>query len=220
MQRKWISSLALHSAIFILIVRAQAQYDQGVSRLSILVNGSYTTSAKLFPSPDAPDEDARSQYLALNGIFGIGASVQYHLPGYNVTFGVSAEYMEKIAENSPLSHLREGFRFSPIELTTYLQIPIRNERIRLFMGGGVGFYFGWRIYGQSESIPVSKAYGIHVVGGMDYFLTEHFFLRGEMKFRDPQFDTTNRSPGYGAYPIHGRINIDGITFNLYGGFAL
>lgn len=202
-------------------VTLRAQDERLGRGFDVLAFGSYTTTAKFFPFPDSPNESSRGSYETIDDIFGAGVSVEYHVGGQNVALGISAEYIRK---NPPTGHLAggEGFQFIPVELTAYLQIPLQSERIRLFMGGGGGVYRGARVFsgpnGIGEAGSSATAYGIHVVGGMDYFITDRLFLRGEMKFRDPEFNTEDRSDRYPA--MHARINIDGITFVLAAGIAL
>ncbi len=63
------------------------------------------------------------------------------------------------------------------------------------------------------------------MSGVDYFLTPLLALRAELKFRDPQVESTNKFPDrvvelegrmiqFDQRPFRSKINIDGVTINL------
>jgi hypothetical protein len=117
----------------------------------------------------------------------------------------------------------------PIDLTAFFIIPISGPSIQVFMGGGAGAYVGERIYSLAgvEAAPVDArtGFGIHVLGGASYRLSELLAITGEMKFRDLQFDATNafttprivhegRVIEVSTEPFHSTIQTDGIVLHL------
>lgn len=97
------------------------------------------------------------------------------------------------------------------------------------MGGGAGYYIGSHIrkFGDAEVSNVERkaAYGIHVHLTMDYLINDFVSLRGEMKFRDPQFTVKSKysklEVNYNGNIIRlaqesfdSKINVDGVTFVL------
>ena len=83
-----------------------------------------------------------------------------------------------------------------MEFTGYFHIPVTDGAFGVYMGGGVGVYFGERRYalagctgridrrGRRGSVSMSSA-------GCSYRFTEGFMLSVELKFRDAQFEATN-----------------------------
>lgn len=213
-----------------IILRANDIYAQ--ERLtSITAFGSFTTSSKLFLHPNDPDEIIRSQYLPLNNIFSAGIDIRREIKAIGAQAGISIEYIRKNdVFNVPVSStqipVNDGYTVVPIELTGYFIIPIGNEHIHVYLGGGAGIYAGTRIHeypgASAATIERSIGYGIHVLTGTEYFLGPEFSLRGEIKFRDVQFNAVNRfsqsSIIYNGtiYPLDNdklpsRLNIDGMT---------
>ncbi len=212
-------------------------YTQEQTR-TISVKGLYTSSSRLFPSPDADDEVARFRYNSLDHIFGYGADVRLAIPRINVILGITVEYLTKTddfitryeqEDEAYFVPTIDGYHIIPIELSGYFLIPISSERLRFYIGGGAGVYLGRRTYeigdAQSKSLEQSVYWGIHVVSGIDYFFHSHIGMRFEMKFRDPDIETRNRfeddTVTYAgrtfdlpAGDVPSRINVDGISFTL------
>lgn len=202
---------------------------------SVELFGTFIGSSKLFHHPEDSDELVRSQFLPLNDIFSAGVDVRHIIEDLRIQVGVSVEYISKTDVISiPLSSsgsvpVRDGFTAIPVELSGYFFIPLGDEKLRFYMGGGGGAYFGTRRYtfAGAEAVPVERniGYGIHVLSGAQYALGEAVSLRSELKFRDVQFETTNRFEQLSATylgrtilldqtPLRSRINIDGMTLTL------
>jgi hypothetical protein len=202
------------------------------------VKGLYTSSSRLFPTPEATDEFARHRYNSLNHIFGYGADLRYGIPSLGLIIGASVEYLEKNGdfftryqiddEVYPVPTV-DGYFVIPVELTGYFLIPVSSERVQFYIGGGAGVYFGRRLYEvggvQSKSLERSMYPGIHVVSGIDYYFHPRIGLRGELKFRDPDIETHNRfneetieykgrTFNLPEGDIPSRINVDGIVFSF------
>lgn len=169
---------------------------------SISIFGSFTTTSKLFHHPDDKIESYRNQYLPLNNIFGIGIDYRYNFSPANIQFGLGIEYLKKIEQLTYILYqnkqvtIKDGFITIPFELSGYFRIPIGGENFKPFMGGGVGFYWGQRIYElanvQTQTIHNKFGFGIHIIGGVEYLLISNISLRAEVKFRDVQFGATNK----------------------------
>lgn len=169
--------------------------------ISVSLKGNLTTSSRLFTDPNSADPFERSQYLALEDFFGYGIELRYQIPESNIALGLSADYIrakdqQSMTIVSTVVPIEDGYRVVPVELTGYFLIPLSGPTFGVYMGGGIGAYFGDRLYrvGDTEA-PTTSArhgYGIHVLGGMSYRFNTWFSLDAEMKFRDLQFQTTNR----------------------------
>lgn len=203
--------------------------------ISIALKGSLTTASRVFTDPNSPDAFQRSQFFSLEDFFGYGVEVRYQLPETNIALGLSADYIETtIGHSIPLSTsksvpVEDGYRVIPLEMTGYFIIPVSGQTFGVFMGGGVGGYFGKRLYklGDTEAPTTEEGhgFGIHVLGGLSYRFTAWFSLNAEMKFRDLQFQTTNQfatsTALYKGMPITvsrapsaARVHTDGVVFQL------
>lgn len=192
---------------------------------SVELRGSYTTTSEILFNRDVGNG------IELDNIFGFGLDVRRNV-AYNLEVGVSVEYIstsdllrDRTGLVFPLQlddgyrfipQLDDGYQFIPLELSAYFLIPFSGDRVKVYMGGGLGLYIGqWKFKEagvMTETLEKETGFGIHVVSGLDYFLTPNFSLRGELKFRDPQVESTSKLPDHP--PFQSRINIDGITFNL------
>lgn len=206
-------------------------------KFNISVNGIYTTSAKIYLNPNSSDILLRNNSFPLENIFNYGIDVRYHLLD-EILFGLSGEYMTKSATGRNLTvfsgtgqtltiPVEDGFNMIPVELTAYYLLPFSSENFRFLMGGGLGFYFGehTRTFGDAnvENIGRKLAYGLHVTISADFMLRDNISIRGEMKFRDPQFRVTSKynkkevqyegtTIRLGTETFESKINVDGVAF--------
>jgi hypothetical protein len=208
--------------------------------LTIAFKANLTTASRVFTDPNSSDAFRRGQFFSLEDFFGYGIEIRYLLPETNLAFGISSDYIRTTTTQSlRLSTSRaipveDGYRVIPIELTGYFLIPLSGQTFGVFMGGGVGGYFGRRLYklGNTEAptTDLGRGFGIHVLGGLSYRFTDWFSLTAEMKFRDLQFQTTNQfsTPvvnyngtiiSVNRTPFDSRVHTDGIVFQLGTAFS-
>ncbi len=211
-----------------------AQYNG--NDFSIGLNAVYTTTAKVYLNPNSSDITLRNRYFLLEDIINPSIDLRYRLTE-PLIIGINAEYMKKSASGSPVRvfyqntvtaiNAEEGFKLIPIELSLYYLLPFSTENFKFLMGGGGGYYFGEHIrkFGDAEveSIKKETAFGIQVSISMEYLLRRNIGIRTEMKFRDPQFNLTNKytkdEVNYEGSRISllqdnfdSKINVDGLTF--------
>ncbi len=211
--------------IILLLFSLHAAGAYGVAadqRFSVSAKGALTTDSQLFPNPNALDEIARAQSIELNSAYGGGVEARYFFSESNLSVGLNIEYLaanQSYKTGSPFSQPRsieDGYRVIPIEATLYFTIPISGDPVSIYMGGGGGMYFGKRRYriNGTNAVPVrsTTGFGIHVVAGVGYRVTEWFGALGEMKFRDLQFEALNAVPGQD--PVASRVHTNGIVFQL------
>ncbi len=204
----------------------------------ICLRTTYTTSARIYLLPQSSSEIFYNNYSSLSGIMSYGGEIRYHIPSTIVELGIGTEYLS-ITRNGQFSIVtgnqvyllptEEKFSMIPIELSAYIVLPFGEPRFHITMGGGTGFYLGNRTWHMADiDAPVEKTpfgFGIHVQTGIDYVLTKNLAFRGEIKFRDPQFEATNRSDRMIVHyqgknlPLEqteffSRINVDGIAFTI------
>ena len=222
--------------VFLLMGLGPSNPTHAQERLtSVALSGAFNTSSKLFHHPNDPDDFIRSQFLPLNNIPSAGIDVRHTFEPLHLSLGISLEYITKnesftlSVSESQLIPVKDGFTVIPLELSGYIPIPVGNDRIQVYMGGGAGAYFGSRHHSRgSATAPTADrkiGYGIHVLSGLEYVVQSDFLLRIELKFRDVQFETINRfeqtSTIYAGSvvpleqtPLNSRINIDGMTFSV------
>ncbi len=229
-------SLLLIFSLLLFGSHSYAQYNR--NNFSLGIGAVYTTTAKVYLNPNSSDITLRNQYFLLEDIFNPSVDIRYGMTE-PLIIGLNVEYMTKtdfgstlrifINNTTSIINVEEGFKLIPIELSLYYQLPFSTESFKFLMGGGGGYYFGEHIrkFGdaQVESVERKAAFGIHVSLSMEYLLRQNIGLRTEMKFRDPQFNLTNKytksTVNYEGGTIRltqeqfsSKINVDGVTFIL------
>ena len=203
--------------------------------ISIVLKGNLTTASRVFTDPNSPDPVERAQFFSLENFLGFGVEARYQIPETNIALGLSADHIKSSTTQSvSLSTdrsvpIEDGYEVIPVELTGYFLIPVSGQTVGVYMGGGVGGYFGRRLYRYGDvdaaTIHDGHGFGIHVLGGMSYRFTEWFSVLAEMKFRDLQFQTTNQfaSPivtyrgmpiAVSEAPFDALVHTDGVMFQL------
>lgn len=200
---------------------------------SVSVNGNFTISSRLFYNIDARDEFSRGQYISLEDIFGFGMDVRRTIDDTRIVIGISAEYLSTHEANSvryanTRIPIEDGYWTVPVELSSYFIIPFSSDVARLYIGGGLGVYFGERQYAVAEEradiVDSQMGIGIHVVTGFEYSLSRWLALKSEIKFRDLQFESTHAfsksSTVYNGVivplqqePSRSRVNVDGMLID-------
>lgn len=213
-----------------------AQYGDNEFALSLSVN--YTTTSKLYLSPNAADPVIRGEYTSLNDVYHYGAEIRYRV--YEpLILGLNIEYYKRTGAITEVIGIRrlssypvdadDGFTLIPVELSAYYLLPFSSDKFKFLMGGGIGIYFGSHLRSLHE-IDVSNeerkfAYGIHVQLGIEYLVYDFLSVTGGMKFRDPEFEMTTRyneevfvEEGEEVLlrddTFDSKVNIDGVTFYL------
>ena len=200
--------------------------------ISVAAKGSYTTSTRFLYNIDRNDIFIDDKYFSYN--FGFGLDVRMLAYSDDILIGVNIEKIKTLDKTTKLVYgngipVSEGFVVYPLEFSGYFLIPFSSEDVRVYLGGGVGWYFGERIYSvasaQAATLNSPSGFGIHVLTGADVRITSKIAVRGELKFRDPQFDSVNRfedsSTTYRGVTINldpssskTRVNLNGITYGL------
>lgn len=205
---------------------------------SVVVDGIYTTSAKIYLNPNSSDPQLRNNSFPMSDVFSYGISLRYRI-SISLLLALGSEYMKSVETGTNLTlfsgtgtrtiKVDDGFQLVPIEFSIYYILPFSTENFKFTMGGGAGYYFGKmiRTFGDASISSLAKktAYGIHVMVAMDYFFMNYFSLKSEMKFRDPQFSVTSKynkqTVNYNGETFKlaqkefdSKINIDGVTFVL------
>jgi len=204
--------------------------------ISVAAKGSYTTSTRFLYNVDRNDIFIDDKYFSYN--FGFGLDVRILAYSDDILIGINIEKIKTLDQTATPVYrngqeysipVSEGFVVYPFELSGYFLIPFSSEDARVYLGGGVGWYYGERIYSiasaRAATLNSPSGFGIHVLTGADVRITSRIAVRGELKFRDPQFDSVNRfeesSTTYNGLKIlldpsssKTRVNLNGITYGL------
>jgi hypothetical protein len=206
---------------------------------SVVPKGNFTTGSQLFPFPNSSNPFDRASFIAIEDFFGVGLEVKYQIPETNIALGISADYIRTTTSFTKRPSLsltipvEDGYRVIPVEFTAYFLIPVSGPTWGVYMGGGMGAYFGNRIYRyanvEARSTDIGHGFGIHVLGGVSYRITEWFSVNAEMKFRDLQFRTSNAFAASEtvfqnrvitlSQPGESRVHTDGMIFQIGTAFS-
>jgi outer membrane protein W len=229
-----IKKIFLFLLLFTVFTNAQSDFK----RLSIGLNGVYTTTAQIYLNPNSSDPILRNYSFEISDIFNPALDIRYRITD-EIIVGLSTEYMKATASGPNLTvfsgtstvtiDVDDGFLLIPIELSGYYILPFSTEKFKFLMGGGAAYYYGKHIrkFGDANVTTLSRdfAYGIQVSVSMDYLLRDNITIHSEMKFRDPQFKLTSsydsQEVNYNGQQIliaqktfDSKIDVDGVTFIL------
>lgn len=219
---------------FILILLPALLFAQANGNdFGLSVNLNYTTTSQLYLQPDSPDPVIRNTSQSLDKISSYSAELRYQY-SESILFGISSEYIKKTFSNTmnlggTAVNVTDGYKVIPIELSIYYQLPFSTEMFKFFMGGGMGFYLGQQIREVGDvsvnNVNQKIGYGIQVSVGMDYLVNKYVAVRGQMRFREPDFEMKSN---YNNKIVHyedktfllptqsfdSKVIIDGITFAI------
>ncbi|MEO7358283.1 MAG: hypothetical protein ABIY50_12265 [Ignavibacteria bacterium] len=188
---------------------------------SLMPNLIYVSSATVQLNPFSVNEFERSLTEELSGGYGYGLAFRKKFLREDLSFGISTEFIRivdrELTETFENDSVRYRVRVSeelsmiPIEFTGYFNIPDFSEDLKIYLGGGVGVYFGDRkrtvLNIQSTSISKQAGFSFVVLSGVEYFFTKNVSGVFEMRFRQAEYKVKSE------YPV-ANININGTSFPL------
>lgn len=202
-------------------------------KFSILLYGTYVSSAELQNDIDAPLPFFRDASTELKGGYGYGGEISYspEINSFDITFYLSSEYLKvrdddltiQFAEDTNTAKIRftEEYYLIPVEGGLKWHLPVSTERFKIYIGGGAGVYFGDRkrtisVFSTS-SISAKPGFSLNVLAGTEYFIGRNLSFDFEFKFREASFEAVSRFND--GYPfgldntIHSRIIVDGVRLS-------
>ena len=213
-----------------------AQYNGKNYSVGLYYN--YTVTSLFFDSPRDPDRYLRIANQSIDGIGGYSADFRYGI-SESIILGLTVEYMKSTTIYNPVEGIGEstsvtlsaedGYEMYPVELSFYYLLPFSTDEIKFVMGGGFGIYTGdcTRKIGNLDVTTVERDYdlGLHVNVGIDYLIEDWVSIRGQLRFRDPQFEMKSEYNGSTVIvddeevlirnkSFYSKINVDGIIFNI------
>lgn len=225
-------------AAILLFFLSSITFAQFNKTFGVSVNAVYNTSARIYLSPNSSDIILRNNSFIIENIVNPSFDFRYKF-SESIILGFNTEFMTTTSIGPNLTvflgnstvtiDVEDGFQFIPLELSGYYLLPFSTEQFKFLMGGGMGYYIGSHVrkFGDVEVSNAERkaAYGIHVSISMDYLIRDFISVRGEMKFRDPQFTVKSK---YSKKEVNhdgniirlaqdsfdSKINVDGVTFVL------
>jgi len=188
---------------------------------SIMPKIIYISSATVQLFPFSSDLFERSLTEELSGGYGYGFAFRKKFFREDLSFGISTEYIKIVDseltqtfENDSVRYrarVTEELSMVPIELTGYFNIPNFTEDLKIYLGGGVGVYFGDRkrtvLNVESQTISKQAGFSFVVLSGMEYYFTKAISGVFEVRFRQAEYQVKSE------YPVS-NIKINGTTFPL------
>ncbi|MBS1550979.1 MAG: outer membrane beta-barrel protein [Bacteroidetes bacterium] len=206
--------------------------------LSIIPQVTYVSSASIQLNPFSADLSKKTLTEELSGGYGYGLTIRKKMFRDDITFGISAEYM-KINDrelvqllNNDSSAVRvrvsEELTVIPLEFTGYFNLPDFSENLRIFLGGGVGVYFGDRkrsvLNISSSTISKKIGFSLVVLSGMEYKISDEISGVFEIKFREAEYKVKSEFPVSGIVinnvnyefdkELYSKIFVDGLKLSF------
>ena len=197
---------------------------------AISISGGWMEDSRIFISPQSPDPVSRQSSTDVGGNIAWSASYRMHITP-TVLLQLHGEYVHAhLSEADQVGTIIEnGYDVELVECSGVFTLPFSSERFSMFIGGGIGAYFGHRVYSiagvSAETVSSTPAFGIHVLVGAEYLLTRQLGVRADIRFRDPQMSVENRFPQSSVlsngveYPLESApflsyINLNGNVYSL------
>jgi hypothetical protein len=216
-------------------------YDEaaGSKKFSFTVYGTYVSSAELMDNINSPVSFLRDASVELKGGYGYGAEMTFDpsIEGFGIIFYLSTEYLKvkddgllyRFDQDTIFANVRftEEFSMMPIEGGLKWNLPISTEKVKIYIGGGAGLYFGERNrkLGPISTSNISRkpGFSMNVLAGGDYFFTGNLSANFEFKFREASFESqedfgtnsiiVNGNEFMLENPIYSRILVDGVRLS-------
>jgi hypothetical protein len=195
--------------------------DLGSHDLSVRFSGNFISSASIQLNPYSQNIVEKNSFAYLGSGFGYGVSISKKFLRNDLSLVLSTEYV-KINDNNVTATLINGSNavkvnvteslwMVPVELSVNFNLPKMAQNLNIFIGGGLGVYFGDRKRTianiSTETIQSTPMLNLHIMTGMEYFINNRLSGVFEMKFRDAGFKVQNSFPN--AF-----IGVNGMTFPL------
>jgi opacity protein-like surface antigen len=191
-------------------LKDQQVYFNENKRFSIQLFATYVSSAELQDNIASEISFIRDASIEMSGGYGYGAEITYDpaISNFDVLFYLSTEYLKakdddlklNLENDSAFSNVRftEEYKIFPIEGGLKWRLPVSSERLKVFIGGGAGVYFGARnrSLGPYKSSNVSKkpGYSMNIMAGLEYFFERNLSVNFEFKFREASFESEDTFP--------------------------
>ena len=230
---------------FILIISSSgisaAQSVRGLdlgSGYSIMPSVNYVSSATIQLYAYSKDLYERGLTEELAGGYGYGLSIRKKIFNENISIGFTTEYLkiydDELTEifSTETSRIRarvtEELWMMPVELSGYFNIPNFTEDLEIYLGGGIGLYFGDRqrtvLNIESKTISKEPDFSFVILSGMELFFSRELSGVFEIRFRQGEYKVLSKFPvssvtvNGNIYPLEQNLNskifVDGLKLSL------
>ncbi len=196
-------------------------HEKTLNDFSVSVSGNYISSASLQLYSGTGNLVEENLLTELEGGYSIGLNLKKRIFGDNIFLTLSSEYIslqddelyQVLYTDSNLFKINvsEKLTVIPLELSFYYLLPEFFKNTNIYIGGGIGTYFGnrKRQLGPyfSETLSTSLNFSMNVLFCAEYKLSENFAANIELRFRDAQYGVFSRYP-------YDSITIDGVVYHF------
>lgn len=204
------------------LVKAQSNsgLDLG-SGYSIMPTINYVSSATIQLNAYSKNLIERAETEELDGGYGYGLSIRKKIFSQNISIGITTEYLkifdDEISEvfSTETSRIRarvtEELWMMPVEISGYFDIPKFSEDLDIYLGGGVGLYFGDRqrtVFNvKSQTVSREPNFSFVILSGMELAFSRQFSGVFEIRFRQGEYKVLS------VYPVSS-VSVNGNIYNL------
>lgn len=243
----FMTNLNLNFRILILIsvffgfAELKAQRIEGLSLgrgYSIIPTVNYVSSAVIQLNAFSESAFERSQTEELSGGYGYGVTFRKKVFNDDLAFGLNVNYLyvydDEIIQTfqDETSRVRarvtEELWIVPVEFTGYFNIPNFSDDIEIFLGGGLGAYFGDRkrtvLNLESRTVSKDPGYSFLILSGMEFLLSKQFSGVFEIRFSQGEYTVKSEYPSSVVNSngtiyqldknLNSRIYVDGLRLSL------
>ncbi|MBK6505226.1 MAG: outer membrane beta-barrel protein [Ignavibacteria bacterium] len=238
-----VNSVKLLAASLILMtaVSVNSQTLSGESNsigITVTPYVSYVSSATIQIDPFSSSSFERQLTSELSGGYGYGISITKRIFSQDIAFGISIEYakikdeeLTEIYDNGTArirARIKEELTVIPVEFSGYFDLPDFTDDLNIYLGGGIGVYFGDRkrtiINIETTTLSKEPGFGFVVMSGMGYRFSEILSGVFELRFRQgeyrvkSQFATSFITAGGNTFEIDqvtdSKIFLDGLKVSF------
>lgn len=212
--------------------------DFGNYDLSVKFSGNFISSASIQLNPYSQNIIERNSFADVGSGFGYGVSISKKFLRNDLSLVLSTEYVKINDKNVSATlingsnavkvNVTESLWMVPVELSLNFNLPKMAPKLNIFIGGGLGVYFGDRkrtiANVSTETIESTPMLNLHIMTGMEYFINSRLSGVFEMKFRDAGFKVQNTFPvafigiNGRAYPLpsesNSKVYVDGMKLSV------
>lgn len=227
--------------ITIICGSAGAQQVTGInlgSGYSLMPSVNYVSSASIQLYASSRDLFIKNITEELSGGYGYSFSVRKKLFSEDLSFGFTIEYLnlkdDELVQTFEAGNTRirarvtEELWMMPMEFTGYFNVPKFLDDMNIYLGGGLGLYFGdrKRTIGSYETKTIKKEPGFSfvILSGMELLMTNNFSAVFEVRFRQGEYKVQSEFPSStliingASFPVeknlNSRIFVDGLKLSL------
>ncbi len=234
-----LGSIFILSPYFLCSQTKTDQYPEHSKRFSIVVFGTYISSAELQNDIDA-GQFLRDASIELKGGYGYGAELMFDpgLTNVGIAFYLSSEFLSvsddelafRFENDSSSVNIRftEQYQIIPLEAGLKWSLPVSTDNFKIYIGGGGGIYFGQRNRSlgslKTSNISTTPGLSLNILSGIEYYIGRNLSLDFELKFREASFEskdefstdhiTVNGEEYEIGTPVNSRILVDGMRMSL------